>query len=276
MAAVMRSSPDVLRFQRVSPYVHVCGPAPKVSTATKIDNPIHTKVPPNPDQGYQHTPSVSPSDHPEPPKWVGPQGNGCRRVHDKAPRAIGASSPQRRIKELGLLPIFLFGEWDGGSTSCIVHTNRSATWASAFDPCLHAVPIRENRRGPGKSNTKRNALRQPQSQRSVSSDQLAEIEQPSKASGDGCPILSRRNIQPASYLFLSSMMVVELALNDGRSYETHSLPGTVAGRTTLPSFWNAFLTLDEGSTSWTPFGSSRSKIQSWEIVNYKLLGGSLD
>lgn len=114
-----------------------------------------------------------------------------------------------------------------------VHRNRSATRASAFDLWLHAGPIRGNRRGTEKSKAKRNALRQPQSQIPVSSDQLAEIEQPSKASEDGCPIISRRNPQPESYLFLPSMMVVELALNDGRSYETHSLPGTVAGRTTL-------------------------------------------
>lgn len=40
-------------------------------------------------------------------------------------------------------------------------------------------------------------------------------------------------VTPKAIYFLPSIMVVELALNDGRSYETHSLPGTVAGRTTL-------------------------------------------
>lgn len=40
-------------------------------------------------------------------------------------------------------------------------------------------------------------------------------------------------VNPKAIYFLPSMMVVELALNDGRSYETHLLPGTVAGQTTL-------------------------------------------
>lgn len=40
-------------------------------------------------------------------------------------------------------------------------------------------------------------------------------------------------VNPKAIYFLSSMVLVELALNDGHSYEPHSLPGIVAGRTTL-------------------------------------------
>lgn len=114
-----------------------------------------------------------------------------------------------------------------------VHRNQSAARASAFDPWLHASPIRGNRRGTENSKAKRNALREPQSQRSVSSDQLAENEQPRMYQKTAVLSYLAEIVNPKAIYFLPSMMVIELALNDGRSYKTHSLPGTVAGRTTL-------------------------------------------
>lgn len=89
----MRSSPDVLRFQGVSPYIHVYGLASKFSTAVKGDSPTHPMAPSKSNQPYQHTSLVAPTDllpHalPEPQKWVRPEGYGSRCLHDKAPFSL--------------------------------------------------------------------------------------------------------------------------------------------------------------------------------------------
>lgn len=130
MATVIRSSLDVLRFQGGSPYTHVYGPtpAPKFSTAVKDDTPSHPKAFSKSNQAYQQIPLVAPSDllshvHPEPSRWFGPEGYGSRHVmiehHSRSGmRAIEGSICQQKIKELGLMLIFLFGEWDGCYISC--------------------------------------------------------------------------------------------------------------------------------------------------------------
>lgn len=100
MAAVVRSSSRILCYQRLSPYVNVYGPAPQLSTPTKIEDPDQKQAPPQPDQANQHTRPPPPTESPphahiEPPKWIGPQGYGCRHIHDKAPFTLWNADNRR-------------------------------------------------------------------------------------------------------------------------------------------------------------------------------------
>ena len=242
MAAVMRSSLDVLRFQIVSPYVHVYGPAPKVSTATKIDNPIHSNTPTKPDEAYQHTTSVPPSDllshaHPEPPKWIGPQGYGCRHVHDKAPFSLWNQSDRR----------FLPPTKDQGAWICANFSACGMGWMLHFmyietdQPpeqvplTLGCMPVLFVGKGEAPRSPTPSAMHYANPRVKDPCPQISwpRLSNPQKHQKTAVLSYLAEIVNPRAIYFLPSMMVVELALNDGRSYQTHSLPGTVAGRTTL-------------------------------------------
>lgn len=139
MVTVMRSSPDVLRFQGVSPYIHVYGLASKFSTAVKGDSPTHPMAPSKSNQPYQHTPLVAPTDLLLMPfqnrksgfvqKDMALDVYTIKHRSRSGTRAIGCFIRRRIIGELGLMPIFLFGEWDGSSIS---YTERPISHPSQY------------------------------------------------------------------------------------------------------------------------------------------------
>ncbi|MCJ1347970.1 hypothetical protein MMC31_006200 [Peltigera leucophlebia] len=241
MATALRSSPDVLRFQAVSPYIHVYG-LPTFGSANKNDSPTHPKAHSKSDQAYQHLPSVSPPDllshaHPESLKWINPEGYGSRHVHDKAPFSLWNESDRRFHSPTSNQRAWIIANFSVRGMGWMLHfmyieTDQPPEPVPLTLGCMPVlfVGIGEVPKTPAPS---AGYYANPRVKDPCPQISWPKLSNPKKLQKMAVLTCLTETVNPKAIYFLPSMMVVELALNDGRSYEPHSLPGIVAGRTTL-------------------------------------------
>ena len=187
---------------------------------------------------YQHTPLVAPTDllpHalPEPQKWVRPEGYGSRRSHDKAPfslwnesdRLFHSPTNNRRawinanfsVRGMGWKLHFIYKETD--------QPPEPVPLTLGCMPVLF-VGIGEVPKNPVPS---AGHYANPRVKDPCPEVGWPKLRNPKKLQKMAVLTCLAEIVNPKAIYFLPSMVLVELALNDGRSYEPHSLPGIVAG-----------------------------------------------
>ncbi|CAG7990596.1 unnamed protein product [Penicillium salamii] len=221
METPVRLSPQVQRIQQSSPYTDIFTGAPAFVLSrqdTQGQNPPQTHA------------------HPQPSRWENPTGWGARHVNDTAPFTLW--DPEKRQfrspdktelgwiwKKFGAAHLGLCGWYMWIETE---------TPPRPIPLTVGCMPVTFS--GPG----------------SYATDSIPEAPYPNPRIADPCPTLTwpkmafptkQQNValltalSPLAHiqavLYLPTWTVVELSYGDGRIYEPGSLPGIVAGRTTL-------------------------------------------
>ncbi|KAJ5723363.1 hypothetical protein N7488_001398 [Penicillium malachiteum] len=221
METPVRLSPQVQRIQQSSPYTDIFTGAPAIVRSRQNmqrQNPPQT-----------HT-------HPEPSRWENPTGWGARHINDTAPFTLW-DPEKRRFRSLDQLELQWIRKKFGA-----VHFGQCGwyMWIETEAPprpiplTVGCMPVTFSEPG------------------SYATDPIPDAPYPSPRIEDPCPTLTwpkmafptkEQNValltalSPLAHiraiLYLPTWTVVELSYGDGHIYEPRSLPGIVAGRTTL-------------------------------------------
>ncbi|KAJ5657523.1 uncharacterized protein N7484_001172 [Penicillium longicatenatum] len=222
MATSVRLSPQVQRLQTSSPYVDIYTRA--------LPNPLRSRPIVNPLAPTTHS-------HPEPRRWQNPGGWGARHMNDRAPFTLW-DTQNRKFR----LPTQEESAWIRNELG---DGRRGASgwfmWIETTNPpqpipltvgCMPVYFV-----GPGESHFETlprapypnprvldpypAALRWPKMQFPTKEQRIAML----------VALAPLADVQ--AILYLPNWTIVELTHGDGRNYEPMSLPGVVAGRTTL-------------------------------------------
>ncbi|KAJ5081372.1 hypothetical protein NUU61_009636 [Penicillium alfredii] len=221
MATSVRLSPQVQRLQVRSPYVDIYTQA--------LSNPLRSPV------TVDSPPSTTHS-HPEPKRWQNPGGWGARHMNDIAPFTLwnGQTRKFRSPTHVELSWIRgNFGDGKIGWTGWFI-------WIETANPPL-PVPLTIGCMpvyfvGTGETHFEalpRAPYANPRVPDPCPTIRLPEMQFPTKEQN----IMVLTALQPLAdvraILYLPNWTIVELRHGDGRVYKPKSLPGVVAGRTTL-------------------------------------------
>ena len=221
MATSVRLSPQVQRLQMLSPYADIYTGA--------LSNPLRSRQIVKPLASTTHS-------HPEPNRWQNPGGWGARHMNDAAPFTLWDEQKRdfrcpTRENLLWIRNKFGAGRigWSGWFT-----------WIETANPpqpvpltvgCMPVYFV-----GTGESHFEalpRAPYPNPRVPDPCPALRLPAMQFPTKEQNIAVLIALKPLADVRAILYLPNWTIVELRHGDGRTYKLKSLPGVVAGRTTL-------------------------------------------